>query len=385
MAISQIRNVFNTANFEAGMKKLEMRDLIFELEPDATPLITVLNKMSKAKTIATKFEWFEDALLGTYTQINHTAYTNETALVVDTDTTGIFQVGDVLLVVSTGEKMLLTGIDDAAHTLTVTRAWGTTGLGGGIADDAYIYKLGSSQMEGYTTPEGLVTAKTPKSNWVQIFSKAVEFTETANAVDTYGGNRRNFERRKKAVEMKRDIEAQFLWGEPKEDTGGTHPRRQTGGIYYFLGTAAPSLDMSNAPLTESAFESLLKDVFAYSEKDRVMFCGTLVNSQISQFASGKQRLEPGSSGKYGCKITTYHSANGDVDIAVDRTFSGPHAGKALIIEPSQMTYRFLQGFDFKLAMNIEPPNVHKSLDEWSGTIGLEFHLPKLHGIVKNVV
>jgi len=385
MAITQIRDVFNTAKYEAGIKKLDVRDMIFQLQPDATPMLTVLGKMSKAKCVDTEFSWFEDDLLGTYTQINHAAYTNETALVVDTDTTGIFQIGDVLLVVSTGEKMLLTGIVDSTHTLTVTRAWGTTGSGGGIADDAYIYKLGSSQQEGYTTPEGLVTAKSKKSNYVQIFAKAVEFTETANAVDVYGGNRRNFERNKKAVEMKRDIEAQFLWGEPKEDTGGTHPRRQSGGIYYFLSTVAPSLDMSSAALTESAFESLLKDVFTYSEKDRVMFTGPLINSQISQFASGKQRLEPGSTGKYGCKITTYHSANGDVDLAIDRTFIGPHAGKALIIEPSQMVYRYLQGFDFKLALNVEPPNVHKTLDEYSATIGLEFHQAKLHGIIKNVV
>jgi hypothetical protein len=385
MAITQVRNVFNTAKYEAGMKKLDVRDMIFELQPDATPMFSVLGKMSKAKTVDTEFSWFEDDLLGTYTQINHAAYNaGETDLVVDTDTTGIFQVGDVLLVVSTGEKLLLTTINDSTHTLTVTRAWGTTTTTN-IPDDSYIYKLGSSQMEGYTTPEGLVTAKSKKSNFVQIFSKAVEFTETANAVDVYGGNRRNFERNKKAVEMKRDIEAQFLWGEPKEDTGGTHPRRQTGGIYYFLSTVAPSLDMSSAALTESAFESLLKDVFTYSEKDRIMFTGPLINSQISQFASGKQRMEPGSTGKYGIKITTYHSANGDVDIAVDRTFIGPHSGKALIIEPSQMVYRYLQGFDFKLAMNVEPPNVHKSLDEYSATIGLEFHQAKLHGIIKNVV
>jgi len=385
MAITQIRNVFDTSKFEAGIKKLDVRDMIFELQPDSTPFLTVLGKMNKAKCVDTEYSWFEDDLLGVYTQINHADYgAGDASLQVDNDTTGIFQVNDVLLVVGTGEKILITGITDASHLLAVTRGWGTTSAGA-IVDNEYLYKLGSAQAEGYTTPEGLVTAKSKKSNYVQIFSKAVEFTETADNVATYGGNRRNFERNKKAVELKREIESQFLWGEPKEDVTGSHPKRQTGGIYYFLGTTAPTLDMGSAALTESAFESFLKDVFTYSEKDRIMFCGPLINSQISQFATGKQRLEPGSTVKYGIKVRTYHSANGDVDLALDRHFITPHAGKALILEPSQMTYRYLQNSDFTLALNVQAKNEHKKLDEYSATIGLEFHLPKLHGIVKGVV
>jgi hypothetical protein len=385
MAITQVRNVFDTAKYEAGIKKLDVRDMIFELQPNTTPFLTVLGKMSKAAARDTEFIWFEDDLLGQYTQINHADYgAGDTSLVVDTDTSGIFQINDILLVVGTGEKILVTGITDSTHTLVVVRAFGTTAAGA-IVDNEYLYKLGSTQEEGYTTPEGLVTAKSKKQNYVQIFSKAVEFTETADKIATYGGNRRNFERNKKAGELKRDIESQFLWGEPKEITSGTHPQRATGGIYYFLGTTAPTLDMSSAALTESAFESFLKDVFTYSEKDRIFFCGPLINSQISQFAAGKQRLEPGSTVKYGVKVRTYHSANGDVDLALDRHFTGPHAGKGLVLDPSQMVYRYLQDSDFKLELNVQAKNVHKYIDEYSATIGMEFHQAKLHGIVKGVV
>ena len=380
--MANIRGLFDTSKYEAGIKKLDVRDIIFQLQPEETPFISILSKMSKQKAVDTQFSWFEDDLLGNYTTLTTGVGSTITQLVVADAT--IFQVGDIIVdsTIASPECMLVKSIDDATH-ITVQRGFGTTAAQT-LSSSDYLYKLGSVMPEGYTTPESLITGKTKVSNYVQIFSKSVMITETSNAVDTLGGNRRNFERQKVAVELKRDLESQFLWGQPYEDTTGSQPRRQTGGIYYFLGSTAPTLDMSSSVLTESAWEYHLKDVFTYSGEDRFAFMGPLPLAEISQFAAAKQRVEPGSTLVYGVRVKKYHSSLGDVNLVLDRHFIGPHAGKILTIEVKQMVYRYLQGKDWSLDLNVQPPNAHYFQDEFNCTIGLEFHLPKLHGIVKNI-
>jgi hypothetical protein len=112
--------------------------------------------------------------------------------------------------------------------------------------------------------------------------------------------------------------------------------------------------------------------------------GPLPLAEISQFAAAKQRVEPGSTLVYGVRVKKYHSSLGDVNLVLDRHFIGPHAGKILTIEAKQMVNRYLQGKDWALDLNVQPPNAHYFQDEFNCTIGLEFHLPKLHGIVKNI-
>lgn len=382
MALENKRGLFDTSDFETDIDKIDIRDEIFLLQPDVTPFITILSKMNKYRTINTTFNWFEDDLLGNYTQLNMAGNASAvlTALIVDDAT--IFQENDIIMDESTGETMRVVSIDSDTQ-ITVARSWGTIAAAI-IQNDDYLYKLGSAMQEGYTTPEALVTEKAKKYNYVQIFSKSVQITNTADAVETYGGKRRNLERKNKAIEIKREIESQFLWGEKVENTSGSHPRRTTGGVYEFIKTNAPTLDMSDAALTESAFEGWLKDVFLYSGDDRYLFTGPLVASQISQFGTAKQRMEPGTTIKYGIKVRTYHSYGGDIHLAVDRHFVGPHAGKGLALDIKQLWYRYLQGEDFTITLNQQNKKDHYKLDEISATLGVEIHLDKLHGILTGV-
>jgi len=379
--LATVRGLFSSSDYEAGIKKLDVRDVIFNLQKEEAPFVSILGKLNKQKAVDTTIYWFEDDLLGNYTQDNggHT----DSATVIDVDDASIFQIGDVVKNLSTDECMLVTAVDDTNNTITVKRGWGTTSAAA-ITDDDYLYKLTSAMVEGYNTPDSLVTSKVKKTNYIQIFSKAVKITETADKVDTYGGNRLAYERNKKAIELKREIESQLLWGEPKEDTSGSEPRRQTGGVYYFLGATAPSLDMGSSRLTESAFEGFLQDVFTYDSSDRLLFGGPRIMSQITQFATAKQRIDPGVTTNYGLKVTRYVSANGNIDLVADRHFIGPNAGKALVLNVNEIVYRYLQGMDWTLELNKQPNNAHYKLDEYCGHIALEIHHAEKHGIIKGV-
>jgi|Deesub1362A_J573_1020465.scaffolds.fasta_scaffold00107_96 hypothetical protein len=379
--MANIRGAFTTSNFEQYIKKYDVRDMIFQLDPDINPFLSLLGKLSKLKAQDVEFHWFEDDYIGRYTQINNaTGYDNAaTDLVVDD--ADIFQPYDIVKNTRTNEVMLITAVNTSTNTITVTRGWGSTSAAA-INDNDYLFRLGSAMAEGYTAPDAMVTAKSRKSNYIQIFSKTVKITETANAIATYGGNRRNYERRKKANELKRDIEVQFLFGEPKLDSSG--PRYQTGGVYYFLKGTAPELDASGSSLTESAFLGHLEDVFAHGSDERFLFAGPRIIGDISAFASDKQRLTPGLQKKYGISVREYLSPFGVVNLVLDKNFTGPYAGMAFILDVKELVYRYLDGLDFKLLVDIQPKNVHYLLDEYQVHCGLEIHNAERHGIIYNV-
>jgi len=384
------RGLFDTSDFETNIDKLDIRDKIFELEPDETPFVSILSKLTKLKAINVRYSWFEDTMLGNSTTFTVDPTITSTQTLFTVADTGIFQEGDVAGCfssdVSEAEEVVLIQTIISTTQMQVVRSWGSTPAAAHAVGD-HLYKLGSAMQEGYDAPESLVTEKEEIYNYVQIFSKTVMITNQAENVDTYGGNRRNFERHKVAMELKRDLESQLLWGERWQDlTGSAHPRYQTGGVYWLLaqGTCATELDMSAASLTESAFEGWLKDVFTYGSKEKFFFTGPLILSQISQFATGKQRLEPGTTTEYGVKVTKYHSAMGDVNLVHDKHFLGAHAGKGLMLDMKELVYRYLQNSDFKLALNIQPNNAHYKMDEYTGTVGLELHHAGMHSMVRDV-
>jgi len=382
--LANIRGIVSSQDIEAGLKVLDVRKMIYEIEPNEDPLITMLGKMRKEATVDTKFTWYEDEHIGYYTQINDAGdYTNADTLLI-VDDADIFQVNDLVKVPATGEILRVLAVDVGANTIQVSREFGTTAAAA-INDNDYLVKMSPAMEEGYTPPEAMVTAKTPKDNYVQLFSKTVEITETADAISLKTGKKRDQERNKKGREFKRDMESQFLWGEPKMDLSGPKPRFQCGGVYYFLKAgSAPSLDMNSAALTETQFENFLADVFAYDGSDRIAFCGSKVLSQISLWATAKQRMQPGTTVKYGVKVKTYSSANGDVHFAKDRHFTGPHAGDMLILKMDDVAYRFLTGLDMKLKLNVQPNGAHYFKDEYYATCGSEVRLAKHHGYIENI-
>ncbi len=386
--MANIREIFDTSDFESNIAKLDIRDKIFNLQPDETPFISILSKMTKMKCTNTRFSWFEDDMLGNYTQVATEVTASAATTTIVVDSTAMFQEGDVIASFSSdvgaAEEIMLIQTIISSTQLQVIRQWGETTVAT-LAVDDYIYKLGSAMQEAYDAPEALVTGKSEVYNYVQIFSKTVQISNTAENVDTFGGNRRNYERNKVGVELKRDMESQFLWGERKQDTStAAHPRWQTRGVYKMLGSTASELDMSAASLTESAFEGWLKDVFTYGSSEKFFFTGARVLSQVSQFATGKQRLSPGVVTKYGVKVKEYLSAMGIVNLVHDKHFLGPHAGKGLILDMKELVYRYLQNSDFKLALNIQPNNAHYKMDEYEGTVGLELHHPAMHGRLVDV-
>ena len=93
--------------------------------------------------------------------------------------------------------------------------------------------INGTNEQGATLPTRLITQRTTDYNYTTIHRDSYGFTETALATDWYGGPLDAKERRKKAVEHKRNIEMSFFFG-ARSYSVGTKPRHSTGGLIEFI-------------------------------------------------------------------------------------------------------------------------------------------------------
>jgi hypothetical protein len=99
-----------------------------------------------------------------------------------------------------------------------------------------------------------------------------------------------YQRKKKGIELMRELQNTFYWGERKTDS--TNSRHTMAGLYYYLANQSGVSTNAAGPLTEPVMESHLRSVFRYGSKARTIFCAPLVTSAISQIAQGRIRLLP---------------------------------------------------------------------------------------------
>jgi hypothetical protein len=198
----------------------------------------------------------------------------------------------------------------------------------------------------------------------------------------YGGKDLAHLRMMNLIEHQKGIERAFWFGEPKEDTTGTYPRRATGGVDYFIATNATD---ASGTLTESEFDDFLRTGFRYGNATKWLFAAPIVTAAISYWAKGKL-LTAGKDKTYGVDVTQYVTPFGTVNIVNNNIFSETtvYAGYAFLIDLDSPAYRYLANRDTKLITNIQANDADGETDEYKTECGLEFSQEKKDGQLYNV-
>jgi hypothetical protein len=254
---------------------------------EAAPLYVFVSKLNKSSTVNTTFQWIEDELNPTWITLPGAHPASQTAITLTAAQRRYVNMYDMLKVPRTGEVMLVTDHDTSGTSITVVRGYGESAPAAVVANEPVVI-IGSAFQEGSANTE-LLTKSTRTErvyNYTQIYRKSVEITQSLANSELYGGNDRDYQRKKKGIELMRDFERSFLYGDRFEDsgskdTGVVHARRVTGGALFFISTNATD---AGGTLTESEFETFLRSVFRYGSKSRYLFCAPLVNSVISHWA-----------------------------------------------------------------------------------------------------
>jgi len=360
------------------------------LEPNAAPLYVLVSKLNKRVAINPTFQWLEDELIPTWATLSCANSANNTAFKITSGEELYFAIGDLLKFPADGEVVLVTAVSDANDTFTALRGFGTT-TSGDHASAEYVFKIGTAFQEGSTASElstkGTIVSE--KTNYCQIFRKSVEITRTMANSELYGGADRPYQRKKKGIELMKEMERTFYFGEPNSQTkNSTYPTRVTGGIDYFLSTNDTG---AGGTLTESEFETFLRKVFRFGSNSRYLFSAPLILSVISMWAQGKLQMFPKDK-TYGVAITQYVSPHGTVNLIKDVALehagvisnTAYYGGYAYAIELEDCVYRYLQNRDVQMETDIQAPGDDSYKDQYICEVGMEFHNEKKHGCLTGV-
>lgn len=376
-----ITTVRDTSNVTSIRRVTDIAKKIDVLEPDSAPLIQLSKKMSKRVAINPSFNWLEEEALSKTSAISYsTGYTTgATVLDVTTGDGSLFRAGDVVKNTRTGEQYLVSSV--ATDALTVSRAWGTTAAAA-INDADVLLIVGNANQENATARAILTADQTPKTNYTQIFRTPFGISRTANNSEMYGGNDLKHQRMTQLIEHQKTIERAFLFGEPKEDTSGTHPRRATGGIDHFIATNSTG---AGGTLTETEFDDFLRTGFRYGSKTKWLFAAPIVTAAISFWAKGKL-LTVAKDKTYGISVSQYLTPFGVVNIVNHNLFNETtiFSGYAFLLDLQSPAYRYLANSDTKLKTNIQANDADGEEDEYISECGLEFSQEKKNSVLTNV-
>lgn len=364
--------------------RIDMSEKIAELEPNASPLITLTKKMKRRRVVTNpEFNWMEQDPGNRWDAINNATGYNNNATVWAVDNAGYFRVGDIVHVPRTTEVVLVTNVDNTENTITVIRGWGGSTTAPLVDDDPLVI-LGNANEEGAKLREIKTTEPVKKTNYTQILRTPVGVTNTLAATSTYGPKAMAYYRHLDGINHAIDMERTMWLGKKGKDIHNGKPRRTTGGILEFLTENVLDVSAISGGLTEQAFTEWLEDVFRYGSSEKILFaCGRLCTI-IDLWAQNKLKTVPGER-TYGVKVKEYVSSHGTLFIVKHKLFEGPvYGGMGVILDMNNVAYCPLKGRDTKLLTGRQDPDEDAVKDEYITEFGVEVRLPKTHAIIKGV-
>jgi hypothetical protein len=369
------------------------------LDPDETPLVTLLNRINGRKSPVdnTKFEWLEDDYCARWASIGATTIAATSVLVTVVDGT-LFIPGDLAIVPkavtsSAAPEMfrvtLVTG-----NILTVVRDVG----GGGAATiepgDA-LRIVGSAFEENSAFPSVKTTSPVTRFNYTQIIRTATNFSGTMEASKVYGaaGGDRKREHRKKLIEHKEKINSALIWGQRSQAlTGGPtgNPIRTTNGINAVISTNV--LDMTGI-LTRKKLDQFFRMGFRYGRKKKILLCAPIIQSAINEWAINFLNVAP-SETKWGMSITKIETPYGIAAMVKDWMLESGVSGKngfanwGFLLDMDEIRYRHLAGNgenrDTRIEMDSVKDGTDGKRDEILTEVGFEIKQEKFHAKMFNV-
>lgn len=379
--MTNISGVRTTTNINQDRRVVDMAKRIALLDPNESPFITFLKLAKKDTRIAysPKIEWLEDDLVGASTLTSADVSISTASTSISVDDGSIFSVGDLISIPANNVTYRITAVN--GNTLTAIQ-FGTEEASGTITSGAVVLKMGNAMAENSRAPEAKTTQTATCFNYTQIFRTTVALSGTEMASKLYGGNDRDYQRRKGSLEHKRDIARAMYFGKRKEDTTGATPRRTMGGLMQFL-TETTAFDPVAQPLTYTNFDRYVaQPAFSHGSQKKLLICGPALAAAVNGWAFQKVVTEVDPNATFGVRVHKLLTSYGDLMVLYDPLLSdGYHAGHGMVLDMDNIRYVALNGRDTKLHTNIQDNDVDGVIDEYITECSLEVKLPKTHMLI----
>jgi len=372
-----------TQGLLAVRRIIDMHEKILLLEPNASPLTTLLRKLDRQSVFNPDFKVMKDELMPVVTAINYsTGYaTDATVLKVDNDE--YFVVGSLLLFPRTDEVARVTSIQPTTSTITVVRDYASASNNLALVDNDPILILSDSNAEGATARSGKAVLETSDTNYTQIVRTPFEITGTLMASDLYGGPDFPYQARKHGIQHQRGMNLISWFGQKDIVVSGTTPIRVTGGIDEHIVTNETDV---GGNLTTLELVSFIRPIFRYGESStRAFFMSREVADAISLIGLNRVEVVPETK-SFGIALESWFSPHGRLNFMVENMFSEVDhlRERAYALDMTQYGYRYLQGRDTMLRTNIQTPGTDGRKDEYLTEFGIQRGQEKSSGRLKGV-
>lgn len=286
--------------------------------------------------------------------------------------------------------------------------------------------IGNASQEGASSLSGRMYPPSYASNYTQIFRNAFNFTrnalKTPTTFDKTGLYRETAEDNLRAHMV--EMEMAFLFGTKRVDnvvdpiTGDTTPRRQTGGVIWFLeqweaansiyrgGVGAPAITTDatdekriiSAGSAGTAGTMNWTDLNKYLERafrctnnksfEKIFMCGSGFLGAINTALENRSQLNKdyGVQKVYGMNVVTWETTFGTVHFKTHPLFSNNSytRNNGLLLDVQNLKYRAYNDSDTTLLPNRQPRDYDGRKDEWLTEAGLEVNMPESCMYIKNL-
>ena len=379
-------------------REIDFGDAILNLEPNAAPITVLLGRLAKVPVSDVEFRWFEEDPLNRYQTL--TTGFDDAATTITLPDASAFYVNDVVkatMIGGTGlieEMMLVTAVNRATNTITVTRGFGESNpqdfSAASASNPVELVTMGNLSAEGSGAPEDRVNQPKVLYNIVGITKTPFSVTGTVDR----SRQRANPQERARlqrywGVEHRKHIEAKILWGERAEVAGQDGRfQRVPKGIVSFIQTN--KFDLGGSFDYDKLVEHA-EEIFRYGDSEKWCFCGPRFLTAITKAARPHLEISQ-SEERFGVKYNRVVTPHGDLLLVKHPMFVGPvwsRAGLVLDLGSAngqrRVQYRPLaNGGDTRLILNIQNNDEDIVRDQYFTEAGVAVLQERTHAILFNV-
>lgn len=388
-----VRGIFASHSSIMGdrVSTLSSRILIKGYGGTAT-LLALSSGMKEEKVTDTNWSWVEDSHISGNTNCPAGATNVATTMVVADP--NLWVNNSVVLVESTGEHILVTGV--SGTTVTMRRAFaGTTAAA--IPAAGTLQLIGSAHAEGGSAPDPISQSGESYQNFVQIFKNGWAITGTAKAIQYLTGSKLAQNKEQCIGYHSEDIERAFLFGRKGLTVIGGKELRTSNGVLAQLadyGGLVVSANYGGAgQMSTAGLQNFIRQIFDRVAKglpnERIAFTSTQVMELIQQMVRKDTRYDlTASESEFGFNIWTLSFLSQKIKFMTHPMMveNATWAKQIYVLHPGLITKRILrptwtQNFT-------QDGNTNAGVDADSGFIadelGFELKGAELHGMMTNI-
>jgi len=375
----------STEEVNPDERVIDMDSQMRQLDPDQTQFSTMISRMPSRAATREKFNWLEEQYVTDVFTTDAAYASGATTVSVGTVESAAIKPNDVIRNMRTGQAMIVTVIGANGDLTVIPQGTNVAGNSG----DKLLF-VGSAFPQGAPLPQPKYSQRVLGFNYTQIFRSSWSFSNTATAIEQYGGREPAKEAARKAVEHKRELEHNAFFGARFFLTSGD-PQGGSGGLIEFITTNRANV---GGELTADYLDLFLTTVLSKGSSDKVIFTGTVGAYYLSRFNRAGQGAfwKPTNEKVHGVKVDGF--MNGvfgyQIPVIVKKEWanypSGANGynGMMFVVDMSNVERRPLRDRDTKLLTNRQPAGEDRTAAEYLTEAGWTVAQEKTHGLLTGI-